>query len=48
MPVLTLTNRDINGHLHRSIASMISIDDALGSKRLTHKGLPSCVDAELA
>ena len=48
MPEPTLTNRDINGRLHRSIASVISFDDTLGSKRLTNNGLPSCVDAELA
>ena len=39
MPVLTLTNRDIDRRLHRSIASVISVDGTLGSKRLTNKGL---------
>ena len=41
MPVLTLTNRDIDRHLHRSIASVISVDDSFGSKRFTNKGLAS-------
>ena len=39
MPMLTLTNRDIDRRLHLSIASVNSVDDALGSKRLTNKGL---------
>lgn len=37
MALLTLTNRDIDIRLHRSIASVVSVDDALGSKRLTNK-----------
>lgn len=40
MPVLRVANRNIERRLHRSIASVISVDDALGSKRLTNKGLP--------
>ena len=39
MPALTLTSRDIDRRLHRSIASVVSVDDALGPKRLTNTGL---------
>ena len=39
MPALTLTGRDIDRRLHRSIASVISVDYALGPKRFTNKGL---------
>ena len=39
MPALTLTSRDIDRRLYRSIASVIFLDDPLGPKRLTNEGL---------
>lgn len=41
VPVLTLTNWDLNGQFDCSVTSVVSADDALGSKCLASKGLSS-------